>query len=145
MKNNLFFSWALFVVFCRQTLHSSARMQDLECTFDYNGERLVGTFRGFDGDRATIVSDELYTSLPSTDILFDTQELEDAKMFYLAAYKAARKAFDAEMAELHSNYPPETTGEEALALHNAKLPLITAFQAKLAEFIKTFAKIAHGF
>jgi len=119
-------------------------MQDkvVECTFDYNGERLTGSFCGFDRDRALLKSSTLFTSLPATEILFDTQELEDAKMAYLTAWKAAQEEFDVEMADLRSRYEPEANEEEAQALYSAELPIIAAFRAKYAELIKAFTTLA---
>lgn len=118
---------------------------DVECTFDYNGERRTGSFRAFSGDRAVVTDDDFYTSLPATEILFDTQELENAKMAYLTAYKIVAEEFDVELKDLRSRYEPEANEEEAQALYNAELPLMTACQAKVAVLIKAFAAIACGY
>ena len=118
---------------------------DVECTFDYNGERRIGSFRAFDGDHAVVTDDDLDTSLPATEILFDTQELEDAKMAYLTAYKVVAEEFEVELEDLRSRYEPEASDEEAQALYNAELPLIAACQAKVAVLIKAFAAVACGY
>lgn len=120
---------------------------DVECTFDYNGERLVGSFCGFSEEHALIKQNgALFTTLPATKIVFDTQELEDAKMAYLKAWKEAREVFDAEIAELHSCYEPEPANEEeAQALYNAEIPIHKTYHVKLTVFNRVFAEVACGY